>query len=311
MPSIALIANPAAGLGLGARRLPAARSALEADGPCAVWVTRGSGDEARCAAEACDRGADTIVALGGDGTWSRVAAVLAERYPDVRFAPMTAGSGNDLAKSLGLPADDYHAMTALARGSGDRRIDAGLVAGRYFFNAAGIGLDVAVVESLARTRLLRGRARYLGAALMPLLTYHGLRASVAFESEPPAVPRELLTVVVCNGRRFGGLIRVAPEALVDDGRLDVVMVDAVAVPRRLSLFAAATRGRHVGKPGVQLRRAERCVVRGDGSPFTYEADGELYAFSGDALEFRCVPQALRVVAPGEGGTTIGNATVVS
>lgn len=308
---MALIANPAAGLGLGARRLPAARSALEADGPCTVWVTHGPGDEARCAIEACGNGADTVVVLGGDGTWSRVAAVLAEQYPDVRFAPMTAGSGNDLAESLGLPADDYVAMATLARGSGDRRIDAGLVEDRYFFNAAGIGLDVAVVESLSRRRLLRGRARYLGAAMIPLLTYRGPRLRVAFESEPPVAPRELLTVVVCNGRRFGGLIRVAPEALLDDGRLDVVMVDAVAVPRRLSLFAAATRGHHIGKPGVQLRRAARCVVRGDGRSIIYEADGERYMSSGDALEFRCVPRALRVVAPGAGGTTIGNVTVVS
>ena len=258
--------------------------------------------------EACGGGADTVVALGGDGTWSRVAAVLVDRYPEVRFAPMSAGSGNDFAESLGLPADDYPAMAALARGSGDRRIDAGLVADRFFFNAAGVGLDVAVVESLARTRLLRGQARYLGAALLPLLTYRGLNASLAFDAEAPAPPRELLTVVVCNGRRFGGVIRVAPEALVDDGHLDIVMVDAVDVSRRPSLFAAAVRGRHIGKAGVHLRRAERCMVRGDGQSLAYEADGERYVFSGDALEFRCMPQALRVVAsPQDGASPPGSA----
>lgn len=293
--SLALIANPAAGLGLGARRLAAARSALEAEGACAVWVTREPGDEVRCAAEALAAGADTICVLGGDGTWSRVAAVLAERRATARFVPLAAGSGNDFAESLELPAGDVVAMASLARHAGDRRVDAGVVDGRYFFNAAGIGLDVAVLESLERTRWLSGRARYAAAAIRPLFTYAAFSASVAFDALP-APTRDLLAVVVCNGRRFGGMLQVAPSAEVDDGQLDVVTVGAASLARRLALFAAATRGRHIGQREIELRRVSRCVVGGNDRPSSFELDGERYPWTGNPLEFRCVHHALRVVA---------------
>src|SRR5690242_16040584 len=105
-----LIANPAAGGGRGARRLPAVRDALAAVGITDIRLTRGPGDERVRAAEAAAEGVETIVALGGDGTWGNVARGMLESGRDARLVPIAAGTGNDFPHALGLPAHDVAAM---------------------------------------------------------------------------------------------------------------------------------------------------------------------------------------------------------
>src|SRR5688500_3649283 len=194
---IRIIANPAAGRGRARRLVPAAHAAFARLGSVDVRLTRGAGDEARLAREALNDGCTTIVALGGDGTWSRVAAVMAAARTDCVLAPLAGGTGNDLAKSLALPASDFVAMASLVALGATRRIDVGYIDDRCFVNAAGFGFDAAVLEAAAGRTWPRGNALYLTCAIGQLVSYRGITASIG-----GGPMRTHLLLVIANGARF-------------------------------------------------------------------------------------------------------------
>jgi diacylglycerol kinase (ATP) len=293
---VAVVLNPAAGGGRGARAEAAVRRAFAAVGVRDVRVTAAAGGEADAARRAVDGGADTVVALGGDGTWSNVANALLASGADVRLALAAAGTGNDFAKTVGAPAADYAATARLAADGPDARVDVGLIEGRYFLNAAGFGFDVAVIEAVARSRRLGGRLAYAAAAASQLFGYAGLPVALACDGEDRGRARRLM-LVLANGRHFGGAFRIAPAASLTDGRLDAVVIGEASPARRLRLFAAAALGgRHVGAPEVTVERGAAFVLRFPAPP-AYEADGEYRRAPSAAVEVRCVPGALRVVTP--------------
>lgn len=300
-----LISNPAAGRGRGARAFPAAARSLASIGSVTEHVTRAPGDERRLVRDALDQGATTIAALGGDGTCSKVAAAMVEAGALCRFMPLAAGTGNDLAKSLGLPASDYAGMARIAEDGADRLIDVGSVEGRLFVNSVGFGFDAAALAVAERTPWLRGTALYLYAALNLLFRYRGVRASVlpgdeAATPDPerhPAggEPNLLLGLVVANGSRFGGSFIIAPNARMDDGHLDLVTIADAPAVRRIGILNAAGRGTHLALAGVGSRHVSSVTFL-FGQPPMYQIDGDLYRARSQSVEVRCVPGALRVVA---------------
>lgn len=296
-----LIANPAAGRGRARRVLPAAGAAFAALVGDRVLETREPGDESRLVRQALEGGCDTLVVLGGDGTWSKAAAALVESGAECMLVPVAGGTGNDFPKALGLPAGDPVAMAALAAAGASRRIDVGVIEGRVFINSAGFSFDVAALQVAARTPWLGGAALYAYAALNLLLRYAGVRATVVEPSlDGAAAPRErhLLGLVVANGPRFGGSFIIAPEARQDDGRLDLVCIADAGPMRRIRLLDAVARGTHTrGFAEVTTASGERVVLRFPGPPL-YEADGELLLAARDEVELHCRPRALRVVSAG-------------
>jgi diacylglycerol kinase (ATP) len=292
MPApIRLLVNPAAGRGRALRRLDAATRALARVGPLDVVRTEQSGDEARLALEAARDGVRTLVVLGGDGTVSRVAGALATAGADTPLAILAAGTGNDFAKSLGAPVHDYAAMAErIARGE-TRRVDIGRLAGRPFVNAAGFGFDVAVLERMTRARWLRGDALYIAAALAELFRFGGVDARVRVTPEVLDERARWLLVVIANGQWFGGSFRIAPDARLDDGLLDVVLVRDASAVRRARLFAAAPFGKHVRAPEVTTSPSSNCRIETP-LPLSCELDGELYKFTADSLHAEVLPGAL-------------------
>lgn len=290
-----LIANPAAGRGRGARRLPAVRAALAAVGITDVRLTRGPGDERTLAAQAAAEGIDTIVALGGDGTWGNVARGILESGRDVRLVPVAAGTGNDFPHALGLPAGDPAAMARIAADGHSVRVDVGRVNDIPFLNVAGIGLETEVLRATKRYRLLSGAVLYIAAALPLLRSYAGLQASIQLNAQPSGRSR-FLAIVVSNGPRFGGGFRIAPGATVTDGRLDLIAVRDAAPLRRLHLFVRARLGTHVGQPEVERHAIERVRIALDEPPWI-DADGELHRASSPTLDITVLRGAIRVGAP--------------
>ena len=265
-----------------------------------VRLTTGPGDEARLTRDALAAGFTTLVVLGGDGTWSKVAGEIVASGADARLVPLAAGTGNDFPKSLGLPAGDLGRMAALAASGASRTIDVGTVEGRIFLNSVGFGFDVAALEVAARTRWLSGNALYVYAALNLLLRYRGVDAEL-HEAMPdaatPVAPRRYLGLVLANGARFGGSFIIAPEAVLDDGRLDAIEIGDAGAMRRIKLLNAVSRGTHTrGFEEVQARARDAMWVRFAYAPL-YEIDGELHRARGTTVEVRCRPRALRVVAP--------------
>lgn len=273
------------------------RAAFAAAGITDFRMTATAGDEASLARQALQDGCSTVIAVGGDGTWSKVAAALAGS--ECRLALVAAGTGNDFVKTLGVPATDPAAMARLALDGPDERIDMGRVGGRAFLNIAGFGFDAAVASAMLGIGWLRGDAQYLYASARQLLAYRGVEIAMAPDERPGF--RNRLLLAICNGRRFGGSFVIAPNAVLVDGQLDAIAVGDATALRRAALFGAATTGAHLGYREVVEVRAPAFVLRFRAPPL-FQADGELCQSTDTEVEVACVPQALRVVTSGAAST---------
>ena len=214
---------------------------------------------------------------------------LLESNSHTPLAIFGAGTGNDFAKSLGVPVHDPNAMVARIAQGTTRAVDVGFVDDVPFVNAAGFGFDVEVLERMQSPGLLRGTAAYLGTALGALVGYRGFRAQLRDDAR-----RKLLMLVFANGRYFGGAFHIAPKAVLDDGWLDVVAIGDASPLRRLALLSQAIKGTHLAAHEVRHDRVERCRVTFDAPP-TFEADGELHRALSAEVQVSVRPQALRVV----------------
>lgn len=271
-------------------------------GAVAHGITAAAGDEARLTTEALGRGFRRIVAVGGDGTWSNVGNAIIRSGVDAALGLVPAGTGCDLAKSLGVPARDLAGCARIARDGHSRRIDAGRIEDRYFLNVAGFGFDIAVIEDSWKVRYLGGdlgedSVLYLYCALRQLHRFPGFPVSLAVDGEAPS-RREMLMLVVANARIFGGGFKIAPEADLADGRLDVVSFANMPLLRRLSIMGRLLRGTHGRAPEVASRRGRRLDLRFDAPP-AYETDGEWHRAASTDLTIEAVPGALRVLVPRE------------
>ena len=289
---ITLIANPAAGRGRGARMIPDVARAFAARGVDDVRLTVAPGDEARQVRSALDAGCETIVVLGGDGTWSKAAATLAELGAPARLALLAAGTGNDFVKNLPEPSRDAQAMAQLVTTEfAEQRIDMAAVNGELFLNVAGFAFDVAVLRRVERLRGVGGSAAYVLAALLELLSYRGLAVA-----RGEARFRRTLLLAFANGAHFGGAFHVAPGARIDDGALDAIEIPDVPRPLRPGLLLRAARGTHLAHPYVSGERAPSFALRFLEPP-VYEADGELRLASSTDVTVECRPGVLRMVVP--------------
>ena len=269
---LAVIVNPTAG---PASRRPSrercstiATRACDAAGLVSEVVFTERPGHARALAGAfAERGFSPVVAWGGDGTVNEVAGALVGRPTAMGIVPV--GSGNGLARELGISLRPDQAMDTAARG-GDRRIDAGELGGRIFVNMAGVGLAASVAALFARLAG-RGLLRYVRATIAEVLSYDPRRYRVTVDGE--TIERRALLLEIANGRQYGNGALIAPRARLDDGRLDIVVVApmgplgvALGVPR---LFGG-TLDRH---PRVEMRTGVEITISSD-DPMPFHVDGE-------------------------------------
>jgi diacylglycerol kinase (ATP) len=244
---------------------------------------------------AADAGVRRIVVGGGDGTLSAAAGELAGR--DVSFGVLPLGTGNDFARSVGIPRDLASACRVITAGS-ERRVDLGVSDGRAFLNAASIGLSSAITRRLSPNLKRRlGRGAFAVSAATEAINHRPFRAELEIDGVGHTF--ELHQVVVANGRYHGGGQLVAPSARHDDRRLDVYVIQPSEgrVHDLWTLFRVGVllvRGRHLEHPAVTHFRARR--VRLDADPTQeVDVDGELLGET--PVEFGVRPAALRVLVP--------------
>jgi diacylglycerol kinase (ATP) len=243
------------------------------------------------AARAVEQGERMLFVAGGDGAMHHAIQALAGSECALALVP--AGTGNDLARALGVPLDPARAVSR-ALGQRRRRIDLGRVAKRFFAGVAGIGLDGEVNRFLTeRKRLLRGSAAYAWATLNCLRTFEPPR--VRAEYDGGHLECRSIIAVVANSPFFGGGMRIAPQARIDDGLLDLVIVESLSIVRLFLLFPRVYRGTHIGHAsvhGLRVRRTRLTCSR----PLTVYADGEpICGVPEGGIQVEIRPDALWVV----------------
>ncbi|MDQ0892696.1 diacylglycerol/lipid kinase family protein [Agromyces ramosus] len=229
----------------------------------------------REAESAFEQGTDGVVVVGGDGMVSLGVNLLART--GVPLGIVAAGTGNDLARGLGLPHDDPAAATEAlveALGRPPRPIDAGLIRRgelrTWFACVVSTGFDAVVNERANRMTRPRGASRYTLALVRELATFRPRTYTLTIDGVP-RVQRAML-VSVANNPSLGGGMRIVPHADLADGRLDVFIVHPLSRAGLLAVFPKVFAGEHTGHPAVEFLQAERVRIEAD--DIVAYADGE-------------------------------------
>ena len=290
---VAVIINPISGAG---RRPDVARQRAElataflhrrhVDGE--VFVTERGGHARELAVAALERGVSLCIAWGGDGTINEVASALA--FTSAALGIIPSGSGNGLSRELNIPFDS-HAAFEIALGDHERVIDAGEIEGRLFFNLAGVGLDARIAHQFAATGLVRrGFRRYLEIASNEI--FARARHEYGITVDGTLRRSHVLLVAIANGRQYGNGALIAPTARIDDGKLDVVIVDDRSPWAVIRHAPKLFRGRLADVPGVTMSTATRIEITAN-EPLIYHVDGEP-CVGGSVISASIRPAALRI-----------------
>ena len=282
MSDVIFIVNPRAAKGAAAEIGRRLKKELNARGVAhEIQLTEYQGHASELARRTPAR---VVVAVGGDGTINETANGIVGTGKTLGIIP--AGSGNDLIKSLSIPADFRAAVDTVFRGQ-VRQIDVGHVRcstvgtagktgtvgdGRYFVNGVGIGFDAAVAARTAEIPHLRGVLLYIVAVFQTLGKYRPPEFRVSYGHGERRFPG--LLIAIGNGRCAGGGFYLTPHAEPDDGLLDICMVKAVPLLKIIRLMPKVMKGGHAGDPDVEFVQSRKVTVEGS-TEFFVHADGEI------------------------------------
>jgi YegS/Rv2252/BmrU family lipid kinase len=293
-----LLVNPVCGGGTGAAAAETvARTLRDAGHEVTTTLTPAVGGTHDLVDAAVARG-DVLVLVGGDGTLSSVAGPVAARGGTLGIVP--AGRGNDFARMLGLPTEPAAAAQVLLSGS-PKTVDLLQVTipgsePRVVAGSAYSGLDARAGEIVETVRWMPVKLQYPYAALHAMATYRPARFRVAVDGD--TVEYLGSSVVVANSAYYGNGMKIAPGAVVDDGLLDVVIIEAESRRTLMRCLPRVYQGAHVDLPGVHVLRGRRAEVTaspqvsmgGDGEPA-----GRLPGLAEPPAVVEMLPEALTVL----------------
>lgn len=288
-----VVVNPRSASGRTRRDWSKLSRALSASFPSFEFAfTRRRGDAPKLVREALSDGHHEIIAIGGDGTINEAVNGFFDANgptsPDAVFGFITSGTGGDFRKSFDIGAGLTEGLSRLVSAK-VRRVDVGRVSClgrggvgvvRHFVNIASFGLSGLVVDSVNRARV----AKLFGGSFA--FAFHSATAMLVFRPRGVRIILDngfdeiasVSMVAVANGKYFGGGMRVAPDAALDDGLFDVVIMGASPKSRGLSDIKQIYAGEHVKNPAVRVMRAKKLVAapiaENGGRPVLIETDGE-------------------------------------
>jgi len=284
-----LIMNPSSGGGRSKQLLPDVERHLDTLRiPFRVERTRSLEHGVDLAFEAVDA-REIPVVMSGDGLIGAVGGALAGVDTPVGLIP--AGRGNDLARGLGIPTDPGEAVACLA-GLHTRSIDVGDANGKRFLGIASVGFDSEANRIANEAKLLKGQPVYAYAALRALLAWKPVRFTLTEGGVQSRVTG--YTIAVANNGYYGGGMNVAPDAVIDDGNLDVVTVGEVGKFRFLMNLPKVFKGTHVNDEEVSQHRTTSVEIKAS-RPFTVYADGD--PLTELPATIRVIPSALKMIVP--------------
>ncbi|HYY56162.1 MAG TPA: diacylglycerol kinase family protein [Pyrinomonadaceae bacterium] len=310
-----VIVNPASAGRATRDRWPRLASDLRTHfGPFSCAFTERAGDGRRLAARGAKEGSRLIIACGGDGTINEVANGILESGGESELGLLPSGTGGDFRRTLGIPERPAEAARALSRGR-TRLVDVGRVKyvnhegeteTRYFLGVASFGMSPEVIERVkesgpswlteSRARRLSGRVSFALATLKTTLA--SPRTTVTIQLDEQAERRlTVANLCVANARYFGGGMKIAPRALLDDGRFDIITIGGLGALKILANAPQLYLGTHLGMEQVHHAYAARVEARPalHDTEVSIEVDGELPGRL--PATFELLPRALRVRAP--------------
>jgi YegS/Rv2252/BmrU family lipid kinase len=301
--SVAIL-NPKSGSGNAAKIWARVQAQLRE--PYEVCETQAPGHATTLARNALDRGITTLVAIGGDGTINEIVNGFfdGERAvaPDARLGIVPSGTGSDLRRTLQLPSEDA-SLAAVLRAGHVQSVDvmkvryatpSGASTVRYAVNIVSFGMGgLVAARAKESSRPLGGRAAYLTATLRTALTFRGRGVRLTLDGAP-AIEATITNVAVGNGQFHGGGMWACPAACLDDGLIDVTLVNYLPLWQLVRALPALYTGRVLEHPSVRSHRARRLEAAGR-EPCEIELDGE--AVGRLPIEVSVLPRAIRLLVP--------------
>jgi len=298
---IAVILNPRSGRGQGGRRQAELEGLLQSagtDAPGAEWriiETTSAGSATGLARQAVAEGANVIAAAGGDGTLNEVVNGIVGTGAICGLLPL--GTGNDFARHIGLKTDLPGAVHNLFLGT-TRPVDIGKAGERWFINIAGCGFDALVAERINRgVQHLHGTAAYIVAVCQCLRTLKAAQMSLVLDGEP--METLALMCSVANASTYGGGMRVAPDARIDDGLFDICLLHDAGRLEFLLAFPRVFKGTHITHPKVTMHRAREVCIDSV-PPMPVLIDGDVVGTT--PVTFTIHRHALQMLMPGSTGS---------
>lgn len=300
MPQITIILNPTSGRGTGAQNKAELKQLLTVTAKAAssrwnVVETQAKGQGSALARQAVEDGAEIVVAAGGDGTLNEVVNGLMEAgagSKGVTLGLLPMGTGNDFGRCIGLGTDLKLAVDTLFNGK-PQFVDVGQAHGRWFVNIAGCGFDAIVAERANRGfPLLRGTSAYLAAIAHSLLHLKPANLTLTLDGETRRI--RALMCSVANATSYGGGMKVAPDARIDDGLFDICLLAEAGRLEFVRAFPRVFKGTHVTHPKVTMLRAHTVHIESD-PPLPLLIDGEVMGTT--PVTFTLSPRAVQVLMP--------------
>lgn len=292
MKKIKLIYNPKSGDASFKNKLDAVISNFQNEGYITVPFRISSDIHIDKAFLDIDEDYDIICVSGGDGTVSSVADAMARLNIKLPIGIFPSGTSNDLAAHLGIPRDIKACCDIIIKGN-TKYIDLGRVNDRHFINVCSAGLLTEVAyKTETNMKNALGQIAYYIKGIEEIPKYAPIKMRLV--SEDRVIEDNMLLLLILNGSSAGGFNRLAPDAVIDDGRMNVIAIKAANISNTLSIFLKIIRGEHIGDPNIYYFSANRLTVECNQLCGT-DIDGE----KGPAfpLDIEVMHQFLEVIVP--------------
>jgi diacylglycerol kinase (ATP) len=288
----AFIINPTGGGGHAGKVWPKIATLLDNSGQSySAYLTREQGDGTRLAAKAVEEGAELVVAVGGDGTIREVLNGIELNETILGIIPL--GTGNGFRHSTAISGQWEEALNGLNYWS-PRLVDIGRVNKSLFLNVVGIGLDAAV-EQLASGKYhnLKGFLAYVPAFIEELASFKHFKASLNYNNHDQII-KDALLVLVSNGAYYGGQMCIAPQASIDDGKLDLTVIRNIQPTETALLAAQVLLKLPFNHDSVSLEKLTKITITAD-NDVPIHIDGEVVV--SQSIEIEIIPRTLKLLAP--------------
>lgn len=266
-----------------------------------VSETHSINDATSITIEAISAGYNLIIAVGGDGTLNQVVNgfIQTGSYNEhqTRLGVISFGTGQGFAQSIGLPKDIKSQITVIKNDT-SKLVDVGKIsfengqAAKYFLNELQFGIGGTLCKNISTvTKMMLGRFAFGFEAVKTLLRYEAEEIQMTINER--SVSEKAIGVVISNGAFTGGGMRLTPDAMIDDGLLDVLVIEEMPLLKRLNSFSKIYSGRHIGNRAFKLFKT-REIRFGYNNGLSAEADGELIL--NKCISAEIIPSAIRVIS---------------